>query len=177
MRVSYSVFLLTCALVTTPALAQQSKQTSENIIEFFGNAVDLGKTRGICVGTEEECKAKAEAAAPIDTGLDMLINFDLDSSDLTPDARAKLAEFAKALQDTRLKSHSFLVEGYTDASGAATYNDALSQRRAQSVTAFLLANGIEASRVTAIGKGETNPRVTDPYDPVNRRVEMRINLQ
>lgn len=176
MRVSYCVFLLSCALATTPALAQQSKQTSESIIQFFGKAVDLGKERGICVGTEEECKAKAEAA-PIDTGLDMLINFDLDSSELTPDARAKLAEFAKALQDTRLKSHSFLVEGYTDASGAETYNDALSERRAQSVTAFLLANGIEASRVTAIGKGETNPRVADPYDPVNRRVEMRINLQ
>jgi outer membrane protein OmpA-like peptidoglycan-associated protein len=69
------------------------------------------------------------------------------------------------------------VEGYTDASGAASYNEGLSQRRAQSVSAFLLANGIEANRLTAIGKGENDPRVANPYDPVNRRVEMRLQLQ
>ncbi len=177
MRVPLCLLLFTSALAATPALGQ-STQTSKDIIEFFAAAADLGASRGICVGTEEECKAKASAqVTPAQTGLDMLINFDLDSSDLTPDARTKLGEFAKALSDNRLKSHSFLVEGYTDASGSAQYNDGLSERRAQSVTTFLLANGIEESRVTAVGKGETNPRVADPYDPVNRRVEMRINLQ
>jgi outer membrane protein OmpA-like peptidoglycan-associated protein len=45
------------------------------------------------------------------------------------------------------------------------------------VSAFLLANGIEANRLTAIGKGENDPRVANPYDPVNRRVEMRLQLQ
>jgi outer membrane protein OmpA-like peptidoglycan-associated protein len=107
----------------------------------------------------------------------MLINFDLDSADLTPEAREKLGEFATALKDNRLKSHSFIVEGYTDASGPEHYNVGLSQRRAQAVSAFLLSNGIEPSRMSATGKGEDNPRVSDPYDPVNRRVEMRINLQ
>lgn len=177
MRVFLSILLVTGALAATPAMAQ-SKQTAEDIVEFFARAADLGATRGICVGTEEECKAKgATDTAPVPTGLDMLVNFDLDSADLTTDARAKLSEFAKALNDNRLKSHSFLVEGHTDASGATGYNDSLSQRRAQSVTAFLLANGIEPKRVTAVGKGETTPRVADPYDPINRRVEMRINLQ
>lgn len=177
MRVSFTALLLSSALLATPVFAQ-SKQSSDDIIKFFAKAADLGAARGICVGTEEECKSKTPAAdASVQTGLDMLINFDLDSSELTTDARAKLTEFAKALQDNRLRSHSFLVEGYTDASGAETYNDRLSERRAQSVSAFLLANGIEASRVTALGKGENEPRVADPYDPTNRRVEMRIKLQ
>ena len=177
MRVLLNSILLAGVLGATPAFAQ-SPQTSDDIVKFFGNAADLGASRGICVGTEEECKDKSDkATAAAQTGLDMLINFDLDSADLTPDARAKLAEFAKALQDNRLKSHAFMVEGYTDASGALSYNERLSQRRAQSVTAFLLQNGIEAARLTAVGKGESDPRVADPYDPVNRRVEMRLQLQ
>jgi outer membrane protein OmpA-like peptidoglycan-associated protein len=177
MRVYLSTILCAGVIAATPALAQ-NVQSSDDIIEFFAKAADLGASRGICVGTEEECKAKTEAAtAAAQTGLDMLINFDLDSADLTPDARAKLSEFARALQDNRLKSHAFLVEGYTDASGGTAYNEGLSERRAQSVTTFLLANGIDASRVTAIGMGESNPRVANPYDPVNRRVEMRLKLQ
>lgn len=163
------------ALLCSPSAFAQSAQKSEDIVKFFANAVDLGAKRGICVGTEDECKSKP--VEPAKTGLDMLINFDLDSAELTQDARAKLTEFAKALQDNRLRSHNFLVEGYTDASGSAGYNEGLSERRAQSVTAFLLNSGIESARINAIGKGETEPRAADPYDPANRRVEMRIKLQ
>jgi len=174
MRIVTSAFAVVALSFPAAALAQSS-QTSEDIVKFFATAVDLGAKRGICVGTEDECKSKP--VEPAKTGLDMLINFDLDSSDLTPDARTKLAEFSKALQDNRLRSHNFLVEGYTDASGSAGYNEGLSQRRAQSVSAFLLSSGIDSARISAIGKGETEPRVDNPYDPVNRRVEMRIKLQ
>lgn len=174
MRAASSTFALIAMLFSSTAYAQ-SVQSSDDIVKFFAGAVDLGAKRGICVGTEDECKSKQ--AEPVKTGLDMFINFDLNSSDLTPDARAKLGEFAKALQDNRLRSHNFLVEGYTDASGSATYNESLSQRRAQSVTAFLLGNGIESARLNAIGKGESEPRASNPYDPINRRVEMRIKLQ
>jgi outer membrane protein OmpA-like peptidoglycan-associated protein len=107
----------------------------------------------------------------------MLINFSLDSSELDAKARSELGEFAKALKDDRLSKLSFVVEGYTDASGSANYNEGLSQRRAQSVTAFLESNGIESTRITAVGLGEANPRNPDPYAPVNRRVEMRIKAQ
>ena len=174
MRVGTSAFLL-AAMISTTASAQ-SVQPADEIVKFFANAVDLGAARGICVGTEEECREKAEAVES-QAGLDMLINFDLDSAELTPDARAKLSEFAKALQDNRLKAHTFVVEGHTDALGADTYNDELSRRRAQSVTAFLLATGVDANRIDAVGMGEAKPRTPDPYDAVNRRVEMRIDLQ
>lgn len=174
MRVVVSAVIFAATLVSAGAQAQ-SAQTSDDIVKFFASAANLGASRGICVGTEDECRSKSEA--PVKTGLDMLINFNLDSADLTEEARAKLSEFAKALKDNRLKSHSFIVEGYTDASGSATYNVGLSQRRAQSVTAFLLSNGVEPSRIKALGKGESDPRVSDPYDPVNRRVEMRIKIQ
>lgn len=155
------------------ALAGEAQVRSDQIVKHFVESVDLGAKRGICVGTTEECNA----SAPAPTGMDMLINFDLNSADLTEQARANLDEFAKALKDDRLRAASFIVEGYTDATGNESYNDTLSERRAQSVTAFLLENGVSAERIKALGMGEKNPRVPDPYDPVNRRVEMRIEVQ
>lgn len=179
MRVVLSTIVLAAGLFAVEARAQDvnppGAQPKEEIVKFFASAVDLGKTRGICVGTEEECSQGA--AKPVPTGLDMLINFDLNSADLTPGARAKLGEFAEALKDNRLKAHAFTVEGYTDASGSETYNAGLSERRAESVASFLLASGIEPARLKAMGMGESKPRVADPYDPVNRRVEMRIDIR
>lgn len=172
MRTATSLFALAMMLLSGSAFAG-SGESSEDIVKFFAGAAKLGASRGICVGTEDECKSKAEA--PAQTGLDMLINFDLDSVSLTPDAQTKLAEFAKALKDNRLKALTFVVEGHTDATGSATYNEGLSERRAESVTAFLLSSGIESSRISAIGMGETHPRNANPYDPINRRVEMRLN--
>lgn len=174
MRTVVSALVLAASFLAFEAHAQDV-QAKDDIIKFFATAADLGKARGICVGTEQECSAKAPA--PAKTGLDMLINFDLNSADLTPEARSKLGQFAEALKDNRLKSHSFVVEGYTDALGSEAYNTGLSERRARSVAAFLLASGIEPSRLKAVGKGENDPRVSDPFDPVNRRVEMRINIQ
>ena len=172
MRTATLLFALAMMLLSGSAFAG-SGESSEDIVKFFAGAAKLGASRGICVGTEDECKSKAEA--PAQTGLDMLINFDLDSVSLTPDAQTKLAEFAKALKDSRLKALTFVVEGHTDATGSAAYNEGLSERRAESVTAFLLSSGIESSRISAIGMGETHPRNANPYDPINRRVEMRLN--
>ena len=174
MRLGSSIIVM-ATLISSGALADPL-QSSEDIIKFFTSTASLCQSRGICVGTEDECKSTTEAPAK-KAGLDMLINFGLDSATLEPDAQAKLDEFAKALKDSRLNSLSFAVEGYTDASGSTAYNEGLSQRRAKSVTAFLLSRGVEPSRLSAIGMGENNPRSADPYDPVNRRVEMRIKAQ
>jgi outer membrane protein OmpA-like peptidoglycan-associated protein len=173
-----SVFVLAAVLFSTHAHADPL-QKSEDIVKFFSGAADHGLARGICVGTEDECKSKTQKkeTPPGKTSLDMLINFSLDSSELDAKARGELDEFAKALKDDRLSKLSFVVEGYTDARGSANYNEGLSERRAQSVTAFLESNGIESTRITAVGLGEANPRNSNPYDPVNRRVEMRIKAQ
>lgn len=173
-----SAFALISAVAFSTASYAEPLQKSEDIIKFFSNQAQLGASRAICVGTEDECKSKTAAAAPVEkTGLDMLVNFDLNSAELTPDAKAKLTEFSKALKDNRLSALNFVVEGYTDATGTPKYNDELSKRRADSVTAFLLANGIASNRLNAVGLGQSNPRVANPYDPVNRRVEMRIKAE
>ncbi|WP_163460463.1 OmpA family protein [Jiella pacifica] len=132
----------------------------------------LAGTRGICVGLESECRAKAPPK-----GFDMLINFDLDSAALTYAARENLDEMAAALADQRLSAVGFVIEGHTDARGDDWYNEELSRRRAASVRSYLLARGIAPDKIEAVGLGERVPRVSDPYDPVNRRVEMRVSVR
>lgn len=126
---------------------------------------------GLCIGTVEEC---AERSATTRQGFDMRVDFGHDSADLTPDARARLAEFADALKANRLKQRSFVLEGHTDAYGQPDYNMSLSERRAKAVAEYLTRQGVESERVKAVGKGVTAPRTDDPYDPANRRVEMRV---
>ncbi|WP_189401584.1 MULTISPECIES: OmpA family protein [unclassified Mesorhizobium] len=178
MRWGSSALALAAVLFSTHVYADPL-QKSEDIVKFFAGQGSLGASRGICVGTEEECKSKAEKseAPPQKAGLDMMINFALDSAQLDQTARAELDEFAKALKDNRLSTFSFVVEGHTDATGTDSYNQGLSQRRAQSVAAFLEANGVQSARLEAIGLGKSHPRVANPYDPVNRRVEMRIRTE
>ncbi|MBA3449109.1 MAG: OmpA family protein [Pseudaminobacter sp.] len=155
-----------------PAFADPEVKAGD-IVEFFAKTADQGATRGICIGTPEEC----EPAEPKPTGFDMLINFDLNSADFTPQAEENLKEFAKALADQRLSAARFIVEGHTDALGTDAYNIGLSERRANAVTEFLFENGISGEKVSAVGMGEGKPRTEDPLDAVNRRVEMRIQLQ
>jgi outer membrane protein OmpA-like peptidoglycan-associated protein len=149
-----------------------SQLKADQIVEYFVKA-KLGAERGLCIGTAQEC----DKTAPKPAGFDMLINFDLDSANLTPQAKQNLDEFAKALANDQLASARFVVEGYTDARGSEQYNLGLSERRAEAVTKFLYERGVSQEKVEAVGMGEAKPRVSDPLDAVNRRVEMRIELQ
>lgn len=163
-----SALALTAA---TPVAAEDANFSSNDVVNFLVDSVDLGLNRGICIGTAEEC------APPEPKGMDMMINFELDSADLTKEAKVNLAVFAEALKDERLKKASFMIEGHTDARGGDGYNNTLSNDRASSVQQFLIDQGVSQERLTAMGMGEAEPRVDDAMDPVNRRVELRINLQ
>ena len=163
-----SALALTAA---TPVAAEDANFSSNDVVNFLVDSVDLGLNRGICIGTAEEC------APPEPKGMDMMINFELDSADLTKEAKVNLAVFADALKDERLKKASFMIEGHTDARGGDGYNNTLSNDRASSVQQFLIDQGVSQERLTAMGMGEAEPRVDDAMDPVNRRVELRINLQ
>ena len=149
----------------------QSQYTSEELVDFYINSLDMGATRGICIGTPQECEKPSE---PKD--LDMLVTFELDSADLTEDAQKNLAVFAQMMQDERLEIARFVVEGYTDARGADDYNITLSEARAKAVKDFLTGQGVGAERLSAIGFGKANPRTGNEFDAENRRVELRIDL-
>ncbi len=155
-----------------------SGNASEWNVDRIIRSVDLGATRGICIGTVKECLAKLENSEEGDSKrTEMMVTFELNSAQLTQNARLTLQQIAAALNDPRLLRTKIVVKGYTDASGPALYNLKLSERRARSVAEFLLENGLLKERVNIIGIGENKPRVADRYDPANRRVEIHISIQ
>ena len=96
MQRGISVLALAAVLFSTHAYADPL-QKSEDIVKFFAGAIDHGAARGICVGTEDECKSKTDQKDKQSekTGLDILINFCLDSSELYEKDISELYEFAK----------------------------------------------------------------------------------
>ena len=103
------------------------------------------------------------------------VNFETNSADLTADSSARLDDATATL----LKNSDLRVEvaGYTDSSGAASYNQGLSRRRAQSVMNYLVSHGVDAGMLSARGYGENNPiasNATVAGRAENRRVTLRI---
>lgn len=84
----------------------------------------------------------------------------------------KLVEFLQQQPDRAL-----VIEGHTDSVGSDTYNQDLSQRRADSVKAYLVSQGVAPGKITAIGKGESSPVASNDSSSgrqLNRRVEIII---
>ena len=102
-----------------------------------------------------------------------LVFFDWDKYNLTPRATEIIAE---AASDSKSQNTTTIdVSGYTDTSGTPTYNMGLSQRRARSVAAQLVADGVSQSEISIHAYGETHLLVpTGPgvREPQNRRVEI-----
>lgn len=102
----------------------------------------------------------------------ILVTFVTDSADLTPRARSALDVLAGAMKSDQLANVRFVIEGHADPRGNADHNQRLSQARAESVRAYLVAqHSLPSDRISAVGKGSTalmNP--SDPAAPENRRV-------
>jgi outer membrane protein OmpA-like peptidoglycan-associated protein len=102
-----------------------------------------------------------------------LVFFDWDRADLTARAKQIVAEAAQA--STHVTTTKIEVNGYTDLSGTAAYHEKLSVRRAKSVEAELIRDGVAQNEIDIHGYGESNPLVpTAPgvREPQNRRVEI-----
>ncbi len=102
------------------------------------------------------------------------ILFDFDSDRLRPESTPTLDELHEAL--TKHPDLAVSIEGHTDDQGDADYNQKLSARRAAAVVAHLTSRGIAASRLSSVGKGESEPaasNATAAGREQNRRVVLR----
>lgn len=97
------------------------------------------------------------AAEKITLSADAL--FDFDKADLRPAGKESLDGLAAKLKDIKLEVVT--ATGHADRIGKDAYNQKLSERRANSVKAYLVGKGIEENRVFAEGRGETQPVTGD----------------
>jgi outer membrane protein OmpA-like peptidoglycan-associated protein len=93
--------------------------------------------------------------------------------ELLPIARSQLADVAKALKDQGYKA--IVVEGHTDSRGSDENNMKLSQNRADAVRSYLITQGIESSKITAVGWGESRP-IADNNSAEGRANNRRVEL-
>ncbi len=138
-----------------------------------GGIAAAGQTLGL-EGALKELKAEVTPKEiKIDLSADVL--FDFDKAELKPTAEAQLNNLLTVVNSR--PNAAVAIEGHTDVRGDAAYNQALSQRRADSVRTWLTAHGVTASRLSATGAGESRPVRSGDSEAdhqANRRVEIRI---
>jgi OOP family OmpA-OmpF porin len=101
--------------------------------------------------------------------------FDFDKSVLRPDGRKSIDDALAKLRGVDLEL--VIATGHTDSVGSDAYNQKLSERRAAAVKEYLVSKGIPASKVTTIGKGESQPVATNKTAEgrqKNRRVDIEF---
>jgi outer membrane protein OmpA-like peptidoglycan-associated protein len=139
----------------------------------FVNTLRNRKTRSLSIGERQEI-AELAATKP---KIDLEIQFDYNSADISKNSVTAVQELGKALSDASLKGSTFVVAGHTDAIGGEAYNQDLSERRADTIKKYLTEKyGITGSDLVTVGYGKTRPKDANaPMDPANRRVQV-VNM-
>ncbi|WP_025732990.1 OmpA family protein [Carnimonas nigrificans] len=134
----------------------------------------LDECPGTPAGTEVDAQGCPVEQAPERPTLVLNdIHFAFDSSKLSGDSQQTLNVVAQRLVEN--SDVAVRIEGHTDSTGTEAYNKRLSQRRADSVAQYLTSQGVDASRLTTEGFGESRPvadNSTREGRAQNRRVEI-----
>jgi outer membrane protein OmpA-like peptidoglycan-associated protein len=133
------------------------------------------KLRDQMQGTGVDVQRNAQTGA-VDLIMPGNITFATARSDINPSFAGTLSQLAQTLNGNT--QQSITVRGYTDNVGNASYNQQLSQDRANSVANYLIRNGVSSSRLQAVGYGMNDPiasNATEQGRSQNRRVELSIN--
>ena len=99
--------------------------------------------------------------------------FETDRAELKPGSERTLDELVAALRES--PNASVAIEGHTDSTASHAYNESLSERRAAAVRNYLVAQGIDGSRISARGLGENYP-VASNADAADRQQNRRVEL-
>ena len=131
-------------------------------------------TRSLSVSEREEIAAVVKDKPKID----LEINFDYNSADISAKSMPSVAALGRALTNSDLKGSTFVVAGHTDAAGGEEYNQSLSERRADAIKKYLVDKfGLTGSDLVTVGYGKG--KLKDPSQPLaeaNRRVQV-VNME
>ena len=185
-----SKFALALAFAAVTASGAASAQTVDNWQSPFGGVWKNG-TNELCwrnafwtpatgiPGCDGVPVAQApRAPAPTPMASKVVFNadafFDFDKSTLKPEGRQLLDQVAQQAQGLNLET--IIAIGHTDSIGSDAYNQGLSERRAAAVKAYLVTQGIDANRITASGKGKSQP-VADNKTAAGRAANRRVDVE
>jgi outer membrane protein OmpA-like peptidoglycan-associated protein len=133
-----------------------------------------GRTRGLSFNEREELATIAKDKPNID----LEITFDYNSADISSKSLSAVQTLGRALTNPDLKGSTFVVAGHTDAAGGETYNQELSERRADAIKKYLIDNyHISSADLVTVGYGKS--KLKDPNQPMaeaNRRVQV-VNME
>jgi outer membrane protein OmpA-like peptidoglycan-associated protein len=135
-------------------------------------------------GTAKDALERATAAGKLAEGKflyqlvlqDDSVKFPLNKYELSPEAQARLTEFAEKLKSEN-KNVYVEIQGHTDASGTDQYNEQLGEERAEAVRRFLNHDGLALNRMATISYGEKSPvqpNETKEGRAANRRVVLVV---
>jgi len=105
--------------------------------------------------------------------------FDHDKSVLKLEGKAALQELGDSIKAKGARVVDIDVIGHTDSDGTEEYNQALSERRAQSVSDYLASEGVDSNIIDVSGQGESNPvasNATSEGRALNRRVDIHVGV-
>jgi outer membrane protein OmpA-like peptidoglycan-associated protein len=156
---------ITRSLTTSPPDAARKAEEAR-----FVNSLRNRPTRSLTTAEREQIVTIAQKRPSID----LEVNFEYNSDTIGPNATSQVTALGRALSSAELKGGTFIVAGYTDAKGSETYNQGLSERRADAVKRFLLEQyGIDAGNLVTVGYGKTHLKMpTEPFSGENRRVQV-----
>jgi outer membrane protein OmpA-like peptidoglycan-associated protein len=150
--------------------ATEPPAMSANDVAFINR---IRKTRSLSSADREQVASIAKSRPTVD----LEINFDYNSASVSAQAEPQLHSLGKALTSAELAGSVFMLGGHTDAKGTDSYNQNLSERRAETVKKFLMETyKIPAENLVSAGYGETDLKnKTDPNAAENRRVQI-VNM-
>jgi outer membrane protein OmpA-like peptidoglycan-associated protein len=160
---------LTRGLSTAPPADPAVAATQGRFVESLRNR----RTRSLSTVEREEI-ASFTADRP---KIDLEINFDYNSAAISTTSLGSVQALGTALSNPNLKGSTFVVAGHTDAVGGESYNQDLSERRADSIKRYLMERfGIAGADLVTVGYGKSKPKdAANPMDPANRRVQV-VNM-
>jgi len=145
--------------------ANSAGQTAKQATELANQNTQQISSLRSSLGNLDDYKLSAETVVP----------FGFNKDTLTDDAKQQLDQFVK--EHTSMKRYFVTLEGFTDKTGSSAYNDALSQRRADHVMAYMVMQGVPVYRIQNVGLGKEKPADTGRNRAArakNRRVELKL---
>ena len=162
---------LTRGLSVGPQQADTAASAAEGA---FVQKIRGRSTRSLTVTEREEIAAIVKDKPKID----LEINFDYNSAEISAKSLESVQALGRALSSTDLKGSTFVVAGHTDAAGAESYNQDLSEKRADAIKRYLIDKyGINGADLVTVGYGKS--KLKDPNQPMaeaNRRVQV-VNME